>query len=351
MISEKQDIRLLELQDIEIFVEKIGEKKFRAKQVFEWLWNKNVNTFSEMKNVPKELIAELENSFLLEHLTIQDQQTSSDGTIKFALKTKDDCLIESVLIPTDTRATICVSTQTGCSLNCKFCATAKIKSPKNLTAGEIYDQIFLLSKFSEEHLNKKLTNIVYMGMGEPLLNYENTLTSIKHVNNSFGFSPSRITVSTAGIIKKIKQLADDETKFNLAISLHSANDKKRNYLMPINKTNNLKSLAEALKYYNKKTNNRITIEYLLLKDINDSTNDAKELALFCKNFPCKINIIEYNPVKGISFSKALVSKQNEFVSCLKNKNIIVNVRNSRGSDINAACGQLANIIKKRKSVQ
>lgn len=344
MSEQKQNIRNFTLEELTNFVEQAGEKKFRAKQVYEWIWKKGVRSFSEMNNISKALSEKLNSDSFLDTLQISDQQKSNDGTIKCAFKTFDGHITEGVLIPTSTRVTACISSQVGCSLACKFCATGRLKMLRNLSRGEIYDQVLLLSRLAQEHYGQNLTNIVFMGMGEPLLNYKNTLAGIERITSpdGLGISPKRITVSTAGIAKMIKKLGDDQVKFNLALSLHAANDAKRNHIMEINETNNLEILAEALRYFHEKTDSRITFEYIIFKDFNDEFQDAKELAEFCKNVPVKINIIEYNPIDDGEFRQADTHKVNAFANYLESLNLVVNVRRSRGKDIDAACGQLAN---------
>jgi 23S rRNA (adenine2503-C2)-methyltransferase len=278
---------------------------------------------------------------------IHKAERSSDGTIKYSLKLHDNKLVEGVLIPSKKRLTACVSSQVGCSLSCTFCATGTLKLERNLNYAEIYDQIFILNEEALLNFGKPLSNIVYMGMGEPLLNYENLLKSIELVSSKTGLSmsPKRITVSTAGIAKMIKKLADDDVRFNLAISLHTSDDKKREEIMPINKSINLEELKESIKYFFEKTGTRITYEYILFKDINDSLDDAHELVKFCKSTPCKVNLIEYNSVDNIPFQKASNNKTEKFINFLNEKNVIVNLRRSKGKDINAACGQLVNKLK------
>lgn len=323
----------------------MGEKKFRAQQVFEWLWQKDAVRFEEMSNIGKDLRQKLEEGFFIDKIALDDQQISGDKTIKCAFTTHDvKQVMEGVLIPTSSRMTACISSQVGCSLACTFCATGRLKLLKNLSAGEIVDQVVYLNNLAEKHYKIPLSNIVYMGMGEPLLNYKNMLRSIEIITSEkgLGMSPKRITVSTAGIAKMIKKLGDDEVKFNLALSLHAANDEKRNKIMEINESNNLDSLAEALRYFHEKTGSRVTFEYIIFKDFNDGIEDAAELAQFCKNVPCKINIIEYNPIDDGEFQQADPEKVDRFAKFLEDRNLIVNVRRSRGKDIDAACGQLAN---------
>jgi 23S rRNA (adenine2503-C2)-methyltransferase len=289
----------------------------------------------------------LEQNFSLNAVKIHKAERSNDGTIKYSLKLHDSKLVEGVLIPSKKRLTACISSQVGCSLSCTFCATGTLKLERNLNYAEIYDQIFILNEEALLNFGKPLSNIVYMGMGEPLLNYENLLKSIELVSskNGLSMSPKRITVSTAGIAKMIKKLADDEVRFNLAISLHSSDDKKREEIMPINKSINLEELKESIKYFFEKTGTRITYEYILFKDINDSLDDAHELVKFCKSTPCKVNLIEYNSVDNIPFQKASNNKTEKFINFLNEKNVIVNLRRSKGKDINAACGQLVNKLK------
>ena len=320
---------------------------YRAKQIYEWLWKKRAISFNEMTSLSLSLRELLEQNFCLNAVKIHKAEKSSDGTIKYSLKLHDNKLVEGVLIPSKKRLTACVSSQVGCSLSCTFCATGTLKLERNLNYAEIYDQIFILNEEALLNFGKPLSNIVYMGMGEPLLNYENLLKSIELVSSKTGLSmsPKRITVSTAGIAKMIKKLADDDVRFNLAISLHTSDDKKREEIMPINKSINLEELKESIKYFFEKTGTRITYEYILFKDINDSLDDAHELVKFCKSTPCKVNLIEYNSVDNIPFQKASNNKTEKFINFLNEKNVIVNLRRSKGKDINAACGQLVNKLK------
>jgi 23S rRNA (adenine2503-C2)-methyltransferase len=338
------DIRSLNYEELEEWFLKNGHPKFRAKQVFEWLWQKSATSFEVMTNLSKDLRQALSESFFLQGLEVAEMQKSSDRTIKSAFKLYDGSVVEGVLIPTASRMTACISSQIGCSLTCKFCATGKLKLLRNLDAGEIVDQVVAIRKMSEENYQIPLSNIVYMGMGEPLLNYKNVLRSIDRITSpdGLGMSPQRITVSTAGIAKMIRQLGDDEVKFNLALSLHAANEEKRSKIMPINESNSLDALADALKYFYEKTGTRPTLEYILFKDFNDGIEDAKELEAFVRKVPTKVNVIEYNPIDAGEFQKATDDKLNRFTSYLDSKGIIVNVRRSRGRDIDAACGQLAN---------
>ena len=339
----KKDIRSLDLNQLKEVFTQMGEKSFRASQVYEWLWKKSALSFDEMSNLSKDLRENLKNHFVINAVKINSSQFSSDKTIKNTFKLYDTHLIEGVLIPTTERMTACVSSQVGCSLTCKFCATGYMERKRNLNADEIYDQVVLINKQAVENYGIPLSNIVYMGMGEPLLNYANVLKSIDRITAEDGLNMAskRITVSTAGIAKMIKKLGDDEVKFNLALSLHAANDAKRNEIMPINEQNSLAALAEALKYYFAKTKNPVTYEYIIFDGVNDSLTDAMDLAKFCKHVPCKVNIIEYNPISFADFTNADVDKTEVFANFLKKQGINTHIRRSRGKDIDAACGQLA----------
>jgi 23S rRNA (adenine2503-C2)-methyltransferase len=340
------NIRNLSLEELTLQITGFGEPKFRAKQVYEWLWKKNARSFDEMANIGNKLQSLLATHYFIDAISVEDKQVSSDKTIKCAFGVGgQNQVIEGVLIPSTSRMTACISSQVGCSLSCAFCATGRLKMMRNLSAGEIVDQVMYLKNLAQNHYNTPLSNIVYMGMGEPLLNYKNVVRSIEILTDEQGIamSPRRITVSTAGIAKMIKQLGDDEVRFNLALSLHAANDAKRSKIMEINDSNNLDALSEALVYFHEKTGSRVTYEYIIFKDFNDGMEDARELAKFCKAVPCKINIIEYNPIDNGIYQQADREKVDAFANFLSEKcNLIVNVRRSRGKDIDAACGQLAN---------
>jgi len=344
-----KDIRTLDSKELHDEVVAMGEKPFRAKQLEDWVWSKSAGSFEEMTSLSKNFREELAEKFSLKRIELSEQQIGRDGTVKCAFKVDtvkpgDLNIIEGVLIPTKSRTTACISSQVGCSLACDFCATGRLKLMKNLTAAEMYDQVEMIATIARERERSNLSNIVYMGMGEPLLNYKHVLESVKRICGTpgLGMSPRRITISTAGIAKAIKRLGNDEVKFNLALSLHAANDKKRSEIMAINDSNNLDSLAEALIYFHEKTGSRVTFEYIIFRDFNDCIEDAQELAVFCKNVPCKINIIEYNPIDDGRFQQADSAKVDAFKDFLEERNLIVNVRRSRGKDIDAACGQLAN---------
>ncbi|HEU4717255.1 MAG TPA: 23S rRNA (adenine(2503)-C(2))-methyltransferase RlmN [Bacteroidia bacterium] len=344
MNTEGKNIRTLTLEELKTFFTEKGEKAFRAKQVWEWLWQKSARGFDEMTNLSKGTRELLSQSFSFPVVRIDNFQVSRDRTIKNAFRLHDGNIVEGVLIPTESRMTACISSQVGCSLTCKFCATGKLARLRNLDAEEIYDQVVLIRDQAMKNYNSPLTNIVYMGMGEPLLNYRNTLDSVERITSpdGLGMSPQRITVSTAGIAKMIRKLGDDGVKFNLALSLHAANDKKRDYIMPINEQNTLEALAESLNYFYDKTGTRVTFEFIVFKDFNDSVEDAEELAAYCRKVPAKVNIIEYNPIDDGEFRQTLPSRLDAFKNALEEKGVIVNVRRSRGKDIDAACGQLAN---------
>jgi len=339
----KEDIRKQTKNELKDFFLAQGKKAFRAKQVYEWLWQKGVGSFDEMTNLSKDDRQILKNKFDIKPILLKDEQRSSDGTIKCAFELYDGHLIESVLIPSAKRLTACISTQVGCQLGCSFCATAKIPFKRNLEVGEIFDQVVYLNQLAEKHYQQHLSNIVYMGMGEPLNNYENLIGSANIISAEDGlnFSPKRITVSTVGMPDKIKQLVKDNARFNLAVSLHTAIDEKRNKVIPVNKRYNLDQLKEALIYYHKETGNRIIFEYLMLGGYNDDQSDARALADFCRNFPVKVNLIEYNPIGKDAFQKSKDQKMDEFKDFLEKRNMIVTIRRSRGSDIDGACGQLA----------
>jgi 23S rRNA (adenine2503-C2)-methyltransferase len=300
-----------------------------------------------MTNLSHSLRDQLTHNFYFRALQLITTQVSSDGTRKYGFKTSDNLIIEGVLIPSGVRATACISSQAGCALKCLFCATGKIKFRRDLTAGEMFDQVAAIEKTAKEINDNKLSNIVLMGMGEPLLNYDNVLKAIERISSDdgLGYSPSRITISTAGIVKMIRKLADDAIKCNLAVSLHTADNFKRDQIMPLNKSNPLDELAGAIKYFHQKTGTRISYEYLLLKDFNDTHKDARQFAEFCKISPCKINLIEYNEVTGSPFKRSDPERTRSFKEFLESRNLVVNLRKSRGADIDAACGQLAGKTK------
>ena len=344
MTESKTDIRLFNLGQLQAQLGKYNWPKFRAKQIYHWLWKKHVRSFEEMNNLPKDIIEGLENNFEILPIRVKDQQVSDDGTIKSAFETADKKIVEGVLIPTEKRMTACISSQIGCSLACSFCATGKLKRLRNLTASEIVDQVVEINNQATTNYQKSLTNIVLMGMGEPLLNYSEVMKGIDMITSEdgLGMSPRRITLSTAGISKMIRKMGDDMSRINLALSLHASNDEKRSKIMAINDQNNLDELAEAMIYYYSKTKQMLTFEYIIFKDFNDSLDDARDLARFCKRVPSKVNIIEYNSTDDEQFAKSPEDRVDAFVEFLTKQKIVAKVRRSRGQDIDAACGQLAN---------
>ena len=338
------DIRSLSLDEVKNLVAEIGEKPYRAKQLWEWLWKKKARSFDDMSDLPKTFHAALADRTVLRPLVLVEEQLSQDGTVKCAFRTWDGHVVEGVLIPTPTRLTACISSQIGCSLSCSFCATGKLKRVRNLDSQEIYDQVVLIDQLAIKYHKEGLTNIVYMGMGEPLLNYANTLRSAERITaeDGLGLSAKRITVSTAGIAKMIRKLADDGARFNLALSLHAANDAKRDRIMPINEHNSLSELKDALRYYTRTTRKEVTFEYILLRGFNDSLADAQELVKYASDVHAKVNLIEYNPIDSGGFGRTDAKDAEAFQQYLDRKGIIARIRRSRGRDIDAACGQLAN---------
>ena len=321
-----------------------GDKAFRGNQVYEWLWSKGAHQFEDMTNVSKTTRSILENHFVINHIKVDTMQRSEDGTVKNAVRLHDGLVVESVLIPTNTRTTACVSSQVGCSLDCNFCATARLKRMRNLEPAEIYDQVLAIDKESRLYYNHPLSNIVFMGMGEPLMNYNNVLKAIEMITSSegLGMSPKRIMLSTSGVPKMIKKLADDEVKFKLAVSLHSAIDEIRSKIMPFSANFPLIDLRESLEYWYKKTKSKISYEYVVWKGINDDKASIDALVKFCKYVPCKVNLIEYNPIDDGEFQQASEESIKAYIKALEATGIVVKVRRSRGKDIDAACGQLAN---------
>ncbi|MGB8705617.1 MAG: 23S rRNA (adenine(2503)-C(2))-methyltransferase RlmN [Gillisia sp.] len=344
MKNDKKDIRAYTKEQLQQFFVDQGDKSFRGSQVYEWLWHKSAHSFEGMTNLSKETRQMLQDNFVINHIRVDQMQRSNDGTIKNAVKLHDNLTVESVLIPTPKRTTACVSSQVGCSLDCKFCATATLKRMRNLNPDEIYDQVVAIDNESRLYFDKPLSNIVFMGMGEPLMNYNNVMKAIEKITSKegLGMSPKRITVSTSGVPKMIKKLADDEAKVKLAVSLHSAIDEVRTGIMPFNATFPLNDLREALEYWYSKTKSRITYEYIVWEGVNDSQKDAQALVKFCKYVPCKVNLIEYNPIDDGIFQQASSQAIKMYETLLENNGITCTVRRSRGKDIDAACGQLAN---------
>ena len=343
-MSERKDIRVLSKEELRDFFVSLGERPFRGNQVYEWLWKKSVHSFEDMTNLSKDIRQILSDHFVINHIEVDRMQRSEDGTIKNAVRLHDGLIVESVLIPTENRTTACVSSQVGCSLDCKFCATARLKKMRNLNPDEIYDQVTSLDKESRLYYNRPLSNIVFMGMGEPLMNYKNLVQSISMITSDegLGMSPKRITVSTSGVPKMIRKLADENLKVKLAVSLHSAVDSTRTGIMPFNEKMNLRDLRHSLEYWYSKTKSRITYEYVVWEGINDKSSDIQALVEFCRFAPAKVNLIEYNPIEDGNFVQASEVVIDNYVRILEENGITVTVRRSRGKDIDAACGQLAN---------
>ena len=344
----KKDLRNLGTNELKDWIEQKNQPAFRLKQIEEWLWQKAVTDIDQMTNLPAGFRNLMKEDFEIREAKVYSTQFSDDGTIKSTFRLFDHRFVEGVLIPTDNRMTACVSSQVGCSLACKFCATGLMARERNMEAAEIYDQVITIKNQAEEHFNAPLTNIVYMGMGEPLLNYASVLKSIEMITSPQGlnWSPKRITVSTAGIAKMIRKLGDDQVKFNLALSLHAADDEKRSQIMPINDSNSIKMLKQALTYFYNKTKNKITLEYIVFDGFNDQIADANNLINFVKRIPSKVNLIEYNPVEGLDFKTPSPESLDRFAAYLEKNGVTVNVRRSRGKDIDAACGQL--VIKEKQ---
>jgi 23S rRNA (adenine2503-C2)-methyltransferase len=349
--SPKIDLKSLNRDELSAFCEEMGLQRFRADQIFQWLYQKGASSFDEMTNLSKDLREKLSEKARVSRIRLHEKQESSDGTIKFLFELDDPKLhkVEAVLIPdfypdgVAKRLTVCVSSQVGCVFGCAFCATGKMGLFRSLTHGEIVDQVQYINQVSEDTYNKKITNIVYMGMGEPLHNYKAVTESAAIITHPMGLemSPKRITVSTVGLTKQIKQLADEEQPFNLAISLHAADDDKRNKIMPINHSLNLVQLKEAVQYYYQELRRPLTYEYLLFDEFNDSPEDAIRLAEIVGWAPSKVNIIMYNNVAGVELKRAREDRLNRFMKTLIKKEITATVRRSRGDDIDAGCGQLA----------
>ena len=344
MVPEKKDIRALSLEELRAFFVAHGEQAFRAKQVYQWLWQKGIHQFQGMTNLSLSTRTLLETHFTINHIAIDTQQRSKDGTIKNAVRLHDNFVVESVLIPTEKRTTACVSSQVGCSLDCQFCATARLKRMRNLNPDEIYDQVMSMDQQSRHYFDRPLSNIVFMGMGEPLMNYNNVVAAIAKITDAkgMGMAPRRITLSTSGVPKMIKRLADEYPKFKLAVSLHSARQEVREKIMPFAHRFPLQDVMEAMQYWYEITKNRITFEYVIWKGINDEQADIDALIAYCKQVPSKVNLIQYNSIGDPNFVQASSAVVKKYQLQLEREDIVSTVRISRGADIDAACGQLAN---------
>jgi 23S rRNA (adenine2503-C2)-methyltransferase len=349
--KEKVDLKSLNRKELQEFCEKQGLQSYRSDQVFQWLYQKGVSSFDEMTNLSKDLRSRLGEIAEVNRIEPVTQQESSDGTMKFLFRLpgEEDYKVEAVMIPdfyddgVANRLTVCVSSQVGCVFGCSFCATGKMGFFRSLTHGEIVDQVQYINEICEEKFDKRITNIVYMGMGEPLHNYKAVVNSGSIICDDLGIglSPKRITISTVGLTKQIKKLADERQPYNLAISLHAANDEKRDEIMPINSSMNLSQLKEAVQYFYAKLHRPITYEYLLFDEFNDSPQDARELAQIAQWAPSKVNIIMYNDVAGVALKRAREQRLDAFMQELVKNDVTATVRRSRGDDIDAGCGQLA----------
>jgi 23S rRNA (adenine2503-C2)-methyltransferase len=345
----KQNVRLLKFDELKDFLDKRDGKLLRTRRIAKNLWLNGIDNFDSMTDIPKSSIELLKQHFYIRKITLVSQQKSEDGTTKFAFRLQDDSLVEGVLIPSGKRLTACISSQAGCKFGCSFCATGKLGFKRHLDADEIYDQVAFIRKFGMDNLGMQLSNIVFMGMGEPLENYKNVMLAVHWLQNSDGFnlSPRIITISTVGLADQIIQLANEGFRGNLAVSLHSAVAKTRSQLMPVNRAYSLDELQESVKYFTKKTGNPATFEYLLLSGINDTKEAADALINYCKDYHCKVNLIEFNPNDQEIFNASKPEDRDFFFKYLAKNKVIVSVRHSKGKDIDAACGQLANKLLKR----
>lgn len=345
------DIKSLSRDELEGFAVEHGQPPFRGRQLFRWLYNRNARSFDEMTDLPQDFRAYLNEVAEISSLDLEDRSVSSDGTIKCLFRLRTGREVEAVLIPdlsddgTPGRMTVCVSSQVGCAMACSFCATGMMGFHQNLTAGEIFDQVAIMDAEARKTYGKGITNVVFMGMGEPLLNYGNVVRSIEMLGHEdgFGLSPRRITISTVGLARRIRQIADDGLRTNLAVSLHAPTDAQRSSIMPVNRAaaTDLTALREALQYYTSRTGNRVTYEYCMFAGVNDSLEDAENLARFAREAPGKVNLIQYNPVEGTEFRRSPEVRVNASMQRLVDRGITVTLRRSRGQDIDAACGQLA----------
>ena len=344
MTPVRKDIRTLSKDELRAFFKENDIPVFKGNQVYEWLWQKAAQSFDMMTNLSLSHRNLLKEHFVINHIEVDQQQKSNDGTIKNAVRLHDGLLVESVLIPTATRTTACVSSQVGCSLDCTFCATARLKRMRNLNPDEIFDQVAVINKQSLLYHNRPLSNVVFMGMGEPLMNYKNTLAAIDKITSAegLGMSPKRITVSTSGVSKIIFQMADQKPQWKLAVSLHSAVEETRNKIMPFTQKFPLDELKTSLLHWYAQTKSKITFEYVVWEGINDSQKEIDALVKFCLDVPSKVNLIEYNPIDESDFRQAAEGVINRYIQALETHKIAVTVRRSRGKDIDAACGQLAN---------
>ena len=334
----KQNIKNYTLEELQKEIENLGEKKYRAEQIFNWIYKENVTSFDDMVNLPLKLRETLKEKFDLHIFKIITKQESKDGTKKYLFDVLDGNAIESVLMEYKHGFTICVSSQIGCKMGCKFCASTGIKFARSLEAGEIVEQIQAV----ERDANVKISNVVFMGIGEPLDNFENVLKAVELINHPKGLNigARHISISTSGIVPKIYELADKNLQCTLSISLHSASNEKRSQMMPVNNVYNIQELMKACRYYIEKTNRRISFEYALAKENNDNLDDAKELVKLLKGMLCHVNLIPINKIEGGKFSKSTNENIMKFRDYLNDHGIVATIRRELGSDIDAACGQL-----------
>ena len=333
-----KNIKDYDLEELKEQIKGLGEKTYRAEQIFKWIYVDNVTSFDDMTNLSLDLRKKLKNSFIIEPFKIIKKQESSDGTKKYLFDVLDSNAIETVLMEYKHGKSICISTQIGCKMGCKFCASTGINFIRNLTSGEIVEQILAVQRDE----NIKISNVVFMGIGEPLDNYDNVLNAIKIINNQKGLNigARHISLSTSGLVPKIYKLADENLQCTLSISLHATNDEKRNSMMPINKTYNIEELIKACKYYIEKTNRRISFEYALAKDNNDNIEDAKALVKLLKGMICHVNLIPINKIENGNYVKSTNDNIIKFRDYLNEKGIVATIRRELGTDIDAACGQL-----------
>ena len=339
MSNEKVILKNFSQAEMEDWFQSLGHKAFRGRQVYKWIWEKGVQSFSEMTNLSKDLIHKLETTSQLEITSVHQKQTSeTQGTSKFLIRMHDGRFVETVLIPEARRVTVCLSSQVGCALDCDFCATGKMGLKRNLTSGEIADQLLHVRRFSE----RPITNIVFMGMGEPFHNYDQVIKAANILNSDTGFAHGarKITISTSGMVPQIKRFADEGHRYKLAISLNASEDESRTKLMPINKKWDITELVKACKYYTELSRNMITFEYVLMEGINDSIGDARRLKKIANQVFCKVNVIPYNEVAE-GYRRPSKKRIQRFLEVLEGARFGVTVRWSQGDDIDAACGQLS----------
>ena len=345
-MQKKTPIKSLKLDEIEARLAALGHKPYRAKQVVQWLYKKRAKSFEEMTDLPAALREQLAEEFSFDALNPVRKLGSEDTTRKFLFQLSDGSLIESVLIPaspalygeTSDRRTICVSTQVGCAYGCKFCASGLDGFSRNLHAGEIVEQILRVEEISGEKIN----NIVFMGMGEPMANFDNLMRAIAIINAQWGIGlgARHITVSTSGLAPRIRDFSDQPLQVRLAISLHGATDEVRTQIMPVNKKYNLETLLEACEYYHRNKKQRVTFEYILIENLNDTEEQAHALAKLSRRLEAKINLIPYNTVEGLPWKRPSLRRQDHFLKILRQHKVVVTIRREKGHDIEAACGQL-----------